>query len=474
MIVGDITESTDLLVIGGGLGGYTTAVRAAQRGLDVTLVEKAHLGGTCLGRGCIPLKALTEAARDLDRAKHLAERGGPELSGDFDMTAWQAWKGQVVARLEGGVRELLALRGVHVVSGTGRFLPDGRAQVALEDGTQMNYLFRRAVIATGSSPRVLEAIPPDGARILTVEDALDITALPHSLVVVGRDMWAAELVSALCSLGSRVRWLVTEERALPGFDHDLVAVLTRHLEARGAEIHFGTEILGTEVRRNRVDVAFRIGDTEAKASGTYAVVSAGRLPNLSDIALDALPGTPALDDDGFLVVNERQETRFKKILAVGDATGAPPLADRAIAQGLVAGDVAAGRPAAYDHRALPMTVFTDPEIATVGLGEDQAQADGFPAGVACFPVRALGRAALEGLDEGFVKIVFDPENHIVLGGEIVGPRATDLIGEVALAVETAALLEDLSGTIHAHPTYAEAIREATWQGEGVPLHIFGG
>lgn len=474
MIVGDITESTDLFVIGGGPGGYVTALRAALRGLDVTLVEEADLGGVCLSRGCIPSKALAETAAELERAGRLFERGGPEIAPSFDMARFQAWKDGVVARLKKGVGELLSGRGVHIASGTGRFLPDGRAQVALSDGTQMNYLFRRAVIATGSAPGALETVPFDGGRILTPEDVLGLKERPASLVIVGADAWAAEEAFAFRRLGSSVTLLVPAPRLLPEIDADLVEIVMRRMRAQGIEVRLDATVLGVDVGPEAVEIAYRTPSDEGRASGARAVLSLGRRPRLDTLGLDALPEPPALDAEGFLAVNERQETSLERILAVGDVTGGAMLAHRATRQGIVAADVAAGLPAAYDNAALPRTVFTDPELSAVGEGEDALGAKGISPGVARFPLRALGRALLSGSADGFVKLVFDPDSRVVLGGGAVGGRATDLVAEIALAVETASVIEDVTGTIHAHPTYAEAVGEAALAAEGLPLHILKG
>ena len=426
MVAGDQSDPVDVLVIGGGPAGYVCAIRAAQNGRSVTLVERGRLGGVCLNEGCIPSKHLAVYA-----AAHPGER---------DLAAFQKSRASAIDKLVGGVAGLLKSAGVSVVEGSAWFV--GRTRVCVQVGEEnVRYFdFKDAVIATGSRMAAVDGLPIDGTSVVEPAAALEWSEAPDTLAVAGDDYVAVELAVAFARLGSHVRLVTSSERLLPDFDPELSTAAERGARAVGVDVRLATA----------PETAAR--DTER------VVVSGPRLANVDGLQLNAAGLTmPAA---GFAVDAQMRVDRH--VFAIGDVTDGPRLAHRANAQARVAGDVLGGRPAALDMRALPRVVFAEPELAGVGAVEGESVR---------FPFAALGRAVVEGSATGFVKLVFDPASKVVTGAHIAGPRATDLIGEYALAVEMGATLDDLALTSHAHPTFAEAAFEAAELGLGHPVHV---
>ncbi|QIA27517.1 dihydrolipoyl dehydrogenase [Thermaerobacter sp. PB12/4term] len=532
MVVGEVATETEVLVIGGGPGGYVAAIRAAQLGKDVTLVEKDRLGGVCLNVGCIPSKALIDAAKAYHRLAREAERGIVVEGARLDFARLQGWKQSVVQRLTGGVEQLLRGNGVTVVKGRATFTGPNQVLVENPGGGNEVYRFKHCILATGSRPVELPGFAFDGVRILDSSDALALDHLPLRLVVIGGGYIGLELGTAFAKLGSEVTVLELADQLLPGTDPELVQVVARRLRQLGVKVHTGVRVLGWEEEPGGggVRVVFRPeprGESPAAAAGAAAgavreaagagaagkagavsgdagparpggrgaagtgapgsagssgseeqavvadavLVSVGRRPNTDGLGLE-LAGVE-LDERGRVKVDAQLRTSQRNIFAIGDIVPGPMLAHKASREGIVAAEVIAGLPAAADYVAVPAPVFTDPEIATVGLTEEQARQQGYDPVVGRFPYAANGRALTLGERDGFVKLVADRESKVVLGAGIVGPEASDLVAELGLAIEMGATLEDLALTVHAHPTLSEAVMEAAEAGLGHAIHVLG-
>jgi dihydrolipoamide dehydrogenase len=451
MVAGEIARPVDVLVIGGGPGGYTAAARAVELGREVVLVEQTRSGGTCLNVGCIPSKALIAVAHDLDRARQRVATGtGIVGHVDVDLAAAQRWKDGVVDRLRDGVGTLL--RNVEVISGTARFV--GRDRVAVESEDHVEHLqFHHAVIATGSRPASLAPLPVDQERILDSTGALALSVLPDDLLVVGGGYIGVELGTAYARLGSRVTIVELADRILGEFDDDVVKVVATSLDRIGVSVHTGTAVAsvdGDEVHLDRGGVAETV-----KAS--HVLVSVGRVPNTDDLQLEdaGLSAGPR----GLIAVDEQQRTANPAIYAIGDVTDGAALAHKASEQGRVAAEALCGEPAAFDQL-VPLVAFCEPEVAAVGVSERSAGTSGqrVVVGKAAFGVN--GRALTIEQPDGFVKLVADAEHGVVVGAQVVGPQASELISELTVAVECALRLDDVAGSIHPHPTLGEAIVEA--------------
>jgi dihydrolipoamide dehydrogenase len=442
VVAGDQSDPADCLIIGGGPGGYVAALRAAQLGRSVTLVERNRVGGVCLNKGCIPSKHLARFAAAKASAEALSRSGMPPFSGAPDMAAFQKTRAAAIATLVRGVSSLLEAAGVKVVSGTARFV--GRTRVCVEVGEEsVRYFdFKDVVIATGT-----RKIEVEGAA--DPSTALEWDSLPASLDVLGDDYIALELAVAYARLGSRVTLAAPGERLLPDFDHDLSAAALRGARVAGVEVLLSSDATAAGSRAERV------------------IVSGGRRPNLDDLDLAAAGlKTPA----GRFTV-DAQLRLDRHVFAIGDVTEGLPLADRAMLQGRVVGDVLGGKAAGFDSRAIPRAVFAEPEIAAVGTTEAEAHKEGLEVVVGRFPLAALGRAVIDASTAGFAKLVFAEDGGTLIGAHLAGPRSTELIAEMALAIEMGATADDLALTVHAHPTYAEALMEAAEVSLGHPIHI---
>ncbi len=450
MVAGDQSDPADCLILGAGPGGYVAALRAAQLGRSVTLVERGLVGGVCLNEGCIPSKHLVHFAATKAAAERLVASGMAAFSGPPDMTAFQKSRAAAVATLVKGVSSLLEAAGVKVVTGTARFV--GRTRVCVEIGEEsVRYFdFKDVVIATGSRAVGLETLPFDGDRVVEASRALEWDEVPASLLVVGNDYIALEIAVAYARLGSRVT-LAAGERVLTDFDHDLSAAAQRGAKSASVEVIISSDLSALEGKAERV------------------VVSAGRRPNLDGLDLQAAGVTP---HSGLLRV-DAQLRLDRHVFAIGDVTEGLPLAHRAMMQGRVAGDVLGGKAGAFDSRAVPRAVFTEPEIAAVGLSEAEANAAGIEIAIGRFPLAALGRAVIEASTTGFAKLIFAKDGGALIGAHLAGPRSTELIAEAALAIEMGATAEDIALTMHAHPTFAESLMEAAEVSLGRPLHVRG-
>ncbi|WP_435123852.1 dihydrolipoyl dehydrogenase [Halobaculum sp. D14] len=470
MVVGDISTGTDVAVIGAGPGGYVAAIRAAQHGLDTTLIERDAYGGTCLNHGCIPSKAFIHGA-DVAHEAGSAEEMGIHADPAVDVRQMQEWKQGVVDQLTGGVEKLCKANGVNLVQGTATFADENRLRVAHGgDGQGSESIeFDNAVIATGSRPVQIPGFEFDGENVLSSRDLLGMTETPDRLVVVGAGYIGMELSTMLAKLGTDVTVVEMLDDVLPGYEEDVRSVVRRRAEGLGVEFNFGEGAAEWYENGEGVTVAT---ETEAGDRSEYqadaVLVAVGRSPVTDTLDLDEIGLEP--NDDGFLETDHQARTDVEHVFAVGDVAGEPMLAHKASKEGIVAAEAAAGEPAALDQQAIPAAVFTDPEIATVGLTEAEAADDGFDPVVGQMPFNASGRAMTTGDTDGFVRVVADEESGFVLGGQIVGPDASELIAELALAIEMGATLEDVAATVHTHPTLAEAVMEAAENALGQAIH----
>ncbi len=467
MVVGEMPSSVDLLVIGGGPGGYVAAIAAAQLGRSVVLVDsngETGLGGVCVNVGCIPSKALIELAHATHSIENWAQRG-MKISGQpsVDMKDFQTWKTEVVSGLNGGVRQLLKTAGVEVRQGFFRFTRKDQGVLEFGEAPPTHIQFNNCIIATGSRPTMIAELPHDGKRIIDSSDVLNLDVLPKTIAIVGAGYIGVELGTALAQLGSKVFMIEAGERILPALPATLVAPVARRLTEIGVEVRTKTTVVSDDGRELTVTTAGVTSQIEVD----YVVVAIGRTPNTDDLGLEVLGVKP--NARGILEVGADLLVT-PKIAAIGDITPGPALAHKASAEAHIAAEVLSGHAARFDPTAIPAVIFSDPEIAMTGLTHDEATAAGYSAQVAMFPMAASGRAFTLGDKAGFVQLVHTADG-VVLGAQIVGPRASEFIAEVTLAIEMGASLQDLADTIHPHPSMSETLPEAARVGMGFPIHV---
>ena len=454
MVMGDLVREVDVAVIGGGPGGYSAAFRCAELGLETVVVDTGkRLGGACLFEGCIPSKALLHVAAVLgeaDRAKEFGvDFGEPRISLD----PLRKWKSErVIGKLARGLTSVARGKNVEVVGGRAVFEDARKLRVQGDEPQAIR--FKHVIVATGSQPAPLPGLTLVSNRILDSTAALELPEIPARLLVIGGGYIGLELGQVYAALGSQVTLVEMTDGLLPGVDRDLVQPLARRCEKTFASIHLGTRV--SDLREVGDTIQARVG--EQTAAFDRVLVAVGRRPETAGLGLETTRAR--LTERGFIEVDERGRTADPHVWAVGDATGEPMLAHRAMRQGKVVAEAIAGRPVAFDNIVIPAVVFTDPEIAWCGLTETAAAAARQTVKVARFPWAASGRAATLGRSDGATKLLVDPDTGRVLGVGIVGPGAGELIAEGALAVETAMLAEDLALTIHTHPTLSETLMEA--------------
>ncbi len=461
MVVGEVPEAADLVIAGAGPGGYAAALHAARKGRQVMLVDRDGrngVGGVCLREGCIPSKALIETAGLFAGAAAGAERGIVVSPPRFDLATFQTFKAGIVERLTGGVRGLLDAGNVEVVEGELSLIDETTAVIA-QPGDRVRFVaFRDLIFATGSSPVTLPELPFDGERVLDSSAVLDLDALPASLCIVGAGYIGVEIGIALARLGTRITVIEAAERVLPELPAHLGAPVARRMQALGIEVLLGTRARALRAGKLEVDA----GGTPRRVEAERVMVAVGRTPALASLNLSSVGIEPG--PDGRLAVAPDRRIR-PHIAAIGDITPGPALAHKASAEALVAVEALCGENAAFEPAAIPIVVFSDPEVASLGEHSGPGRKS------ARFPVGASGRAAT--LDEklGFVEVVSDEDDGTVLGVHIVAPHASELIAEGGLAVEMGATLEDLALTIHPHPTLSEMLGEAAGLGAGRALHV---
>jgi len=465
----DFNRSTQLLVLGSGPGGYTAAFRAADLGMQVTLVERwSSLGGVCLNVGCIPSKALLHAAKVIEDAEAMSEHGIAFGAPALDLDKLRGWKGSVVKKLTGGLRVLAKQRKVDVVQGTGRFVSPNVLEVMSNSGSE-RIRFDQCIIAAGSEAVRLPGLPAD-PRVMDSTDALELPEFSGGLLVIGGGIIGLEMACVYDALGSRVSVVELTPQLMPGCDPDLVRPLERRIRGRYEQILLGTKVTKVEPLSEGLRVTFEGDKAPPPAIFERILVAVGRVPNGKTIGADA--AGVKVSDRGFIPVDKQMRTNVPHIFAIGDIACMPMLAHKAMHEAKVAAEVAAGERRAFDARAIPSVAYTDPEIAWVGLTETEAKAKSIPFKKGSFPWVANGRSLSLGRDEGFTKILFDPETHRVLGGGIVGTNAGELISEIALAVETGCDAADIGLTIHPHPTLSETVAAAADAFEGTLTDLF--
>ncbi|WP_028060125.1 dihydrolipoyl dehydrogenase [Candidatus Solirubrobacter pratensis] len=438
--------SVQVAVLGAGPGGYTAAFRAADLGLSVALIDRGEvLGGVCLNVGCIPSKALLHVARVLAEAEELEESGVSFGKPEVDIDKVRSWKESVVGKLTGGLESLAKQRKVQVVRGTGEFTSPNTIQVG---DTVVG--FEHCIIAAGSEAAMLPDLPDD-ERIMDSTDALEITDVPERLLVIGGGIIGLEMATVYDALGSKVTVVELLDQLIPGADKDLVRVLEKRIKARYEHIHLGTKVESVTASDDGITVKY--GDGEETFD--RVLVAVGRRPNGK--AIGAGKAGVNVTDRGFIEVDEQMRTNVPHIYAIGDVAGEPMLAHKATHEGALAAEVINGENVSWDARSIPSVAYTDPEIAWTGLTETQAKEQGIEFEISTFPWAASGRALSMGRSEGMTKVIAEPETHRILGAGIVGINAGELIAEMVLAIEAGADAEDVSLTIHPHPTLSETV-----------------
>ena len=455
MVMGDLVVEVDVAVVGGGPGGYSAAFRCAELGLETVVVDAAkRLGGACLFEGCIPSKALLHVAaliEDAERARELGvDFGEPRVSLD----PLRKWKSErVVGRLARGLASVAKAKSVEVIGGRAVF--ESSRELRIEGDEPQKVRFKHAIVATGSAPAGLPGLALTSDRLLDSTGALELPEVPERLLVIGGGYIGLELGQVYAALGSNVTLVEMTDGLLPGVDRALVQPLARRCEKLFKTIRLGTKVASLVEKGSALEARFDGGETE---TFDRVLVAVGRRPASAGLGLERTRASA--DARGFVPVDDRCRTADPAIYAVGDVTGEPMLAHRAMRQGKVAAEVIAGRPAAFDNVVVPAVVFTDPEVAWCGLTEAEATREGRAVRVAKREWAASGRALTLGRSDGLTKVIADAETGRVLGAGIVGPGAGELIAEAALAIETAMTVEDLAATIHTHPTLSESLMEA--------------
>ncbi len=456
---------SEVAVIGAGPGGYVAAIRLAQLGKNVVLVDKDKLGGICLNYGCIPSKAMIYAAEFLDKIKKSENMGISVEKVTMDFNKMQDWKDSIISKLNKGIESLCKSNKIKVVRGEAYFESSNKSKVT--NGKNVNYIeFEKAIIAVGSRPIELPNIKFDGKKIISSTEALCIDKIPKNLEVVGGGYIGLELGTVYAKLGSKVNVIEMTGQILPGFDKEIVDVLQRNLEKLGIGIYLNSRAIRFE--NGKVTI-------ESKDKGNIVIdadnllVAVGRIPATNSIGLENTKVN--LDDKGFIKVDKNLKTNDTDIYAIGDVSTGPMLAHKASSQGKFVAEAIAGNKDAYENIVVPAVIFTDPEIATVGMDEKEAKDKGIRIKIGKFPFRVSSRAMTRNATEGFVKVIADEKNNKILGVQIVGSEASDLISEAALAIKMNATLDDVALTIHPHPTLSESLMEAAEATMGKAIHI---
>ena len=452
--VGD--DAYDVVVLGAGPGGYSAAFRAADLGLKVALIERySTLGGVCLNVGCIPSKALLHNVAVLEEAKHLAANGITFGEPSIDLEKIRAYKDGVVGKLTGGLSGMAKARKVTIITGVATFKDSHHFQVQLSEGGEQEVAFKHAIIAAGSQSVKLPFLPED-ERIVDSTGALLLKEIPKKMLIIGGGIIGLEMGTVYSALGARLDVVEMMDGLMQGPDRDLVKVWQKKNAHRFDNIMIKTKTVGAEAKADGIYVSFE-GEGAPSEPQRYDLVlqAVGRSPNGLRIGADK--AGVIVGERGFISVDAQMRTNVPHIFAIGDIIGQPMLAHKAVHEGHVAAEVIAGQKTEFDARVIPGVAFTDPEVAWVGLTEDQAKEQGIAIEKGVFPWAASGRAIANGRDEGFTKLIFDAETHRILGGGIVGTQAGDMIGEVCLAIEMCADISDIGKTVHPHPTLGESI-----------------
>ncbi|WP_099157942.1 dihydrolipoyl dehydrogenase [Virgibacillus ndiopensis] len=466
MVVGDFPIELDTLVVGAGPGGYVAAIRAAQMGQKVTIVEKGELGGVCLNVGCIPSKAMIQAGHLTEHAHGNEELGIKTENVSVDFTKVQEWKGKVVNKLTSGVEGLLKGNKVDIVKGEVYFVDKNTVKVMDEKNSQ-TYTFNNCIIATGSTPIEIPSFKYSD-RVLDSTGALNLKEIPKKMVVIGGGYIGTELGSAYANFGTEIVVLEGTKDILGGFEKQLTQVVKKRFKKKDVTIITEAMAKGVEESKDGVKVTYEAKGKEETVDADYVLVTVGRRPNTQDIGLEQV-GID-VDDKGLIKIDKQCRTNIDNIYAIGDIVAGPPLAHKASYEGKVAAEAISGEKAEIDYISIPTVVFSDPELAIVGYTEKEAKEAGYKAKAAKFPFAANGRALSLNDSDGFMKLITREEDGLVIGAQIAGPGASDMIAEVGLAIEAGMTAEDIALTIHNHPSLGEITAEAAEKAIGMPIH----
>jgi dihydrolipoamide dehydrogenase len=462
-----VAQRYDAIVIGGGPGGYSAAIRLGQLGKRVLCVEKERLGGVCLNWGCMPSKALLHVGEVITAARDVKEMGIEFGQPKVNLAALNAWKSKMIDDLVNGIGSLFKANKVESAFGNATIVDKNTVRVKKSDGAEDTFTADNLVIATGSEPVALPNIERNKTTILNSDDAVTLADIPKSILILGAGVIGLECATIYRRLGAEVTVVEMLDRALGDTDIEISTLLLRILKKQGIEVHLKTKCAEVQARSGRI-VAKLQGELNTMFEAEKLLVAVGRKPRTAGFNVEKL----GIDmDRGFIKVNEERRTSVSGVYAVGDCTGAPLLAHKAMKEGVIAAEVIAGMKSAYDPLAMPNCVYTDPQVATVGLSEEQAKAAGHEISIGKFRLAALGRARTVGISDGMVKIVGDKKTDLVLGVHIVSPTAESMIAEGVIAIEMGATVEDIGLSIHPHPTFSEPIMEAAEALHGRAIHI---
>ena len=469
MVVGDLALDIETVVIGSGPGGYVAAIRAAQLGQKVAIIEKEYIGGVCLNVGCIPSKALINAGHVYHNALSGDQFGVTAKDVTIDFTKTQEWKDtQVVNKLTSGIEYLLKKNKVEIIRGEAFFIDESSLRVMQEDGPGQTYNFKNVIVATGSRPIEIKGFK-FGKRILDSTGALNIVEIPKELVVIGGGYIGSELAGAFANLGSKITILEGTSQIIPTFEKDMVKLVEKDFKSKGVDIITNAMAKNAEVNGDRVTVTYEAGGKESTVEADYVLVTVGRRPNTDELGLEV--AGVEMTDRGIVLVDKQGRTNKKHIFAIGDIVPGAALAHKASYEAKVAAEAIAGEPSQIDYIAMPSVCFTDPELASVGHTLASAKEAGLDVKASKFPFSGNGRALSLGQAEGFVRLVTTKEDHVIVGAQVAGPGASDVLAELTLAVEGGLNAEDIALTIHSHPSLAETIMDTAELVLGNPIHI---
>lgn len=470
MVVGDFSEQLETVVIGSGPGGYVAAIRAAQLGQKVTIIEKGNIGGVCLNVGCIPSKALIHAGHQLQAAKENEVFGIQTKEASIDFSKTQSWKdNKVVGTLTKGVEMLLRKNKVEIVKGEAFFVDGETVRVMFDDVNGQTYNFKNAIIATGSRPIEIKGFK-FGKRVIDSTGVLNLKEIPKRLTVIGGGYIGTELAGAYANLGSEVTILEGMEQILPTFEKDMVKLVENNFKQKNVVIETKAMAQSVTENDNGAVVKYKVNGEEKSVESDYVLVSVGRRPNTDELGLDV--AGIKVDERGFIIVDEQGRTNKPSIFAIGDIVSGPALAHKASYEAKVAAEVISGQKgAAVDYLSIPAVCFTDPELATVGFTAAEAKEKGFDVISSKFPLGGNGRALSLNKTEGFVRLITEKGTGTVLGGQVAGVSASDIIAEIGLAVENGLTAEDITLTIHSHPSLGEIVMDAAELALGKPIHM---
>ena len=457
----------DAIVIGGGPGGYSCAIRLAQLGKKVMCVERERLGGVCLNWGCMPSKALLHVGEVITAARDVKDMGITFGEPKIDLSALNKWKSKMIDDLVGGIGTLFKANKVESMVGNATVVDKNTVKVKKAEGGEETLTADNLVIATGSEPVALPGFERNGRTVLNSDDSVSLAEIPKTILILGAGVIGLEFATIYRRLGAEVTVVEMLDRALGDTDLEISTLLLRILKKQGITVHLNTKCAGVEVHSGNV-IAKLQGEVNVMFEAQKLLVAVGRRPRTSGLGLEPLG---LAMEKGFIKVDDRRRTNVQNVYAIGDCTGAPLLAHKAMKEGVVAAEVIAGLPAAYDPLAMPSCVYTDPQVATVGLSEEQAKAAGHEVSVGKFRLAALGRARTVGITEGMVKVVGDKKTDLLLGVHVVSPTAESMIGEGVIAIEMGATVEDIGLSVHPHPTFGEPIMEAAEALHGRAIHI---